>query len=80
MPPLLAPSKSFSNTGLIGVYESLSTHSSALILRKVYHIPLLLLHRQERDLAQIYYARTNVVAVNIEGIAAVQDLISSGRL
>ena len=33
-----------------------STHSSALILKKVYHIPLLLLHRQEHNLAQI---RTN---------------------
>ena len=54
------------------MYESFSTHSSALILKRstvsCFIAKSAILHK---------YARTNVVAVNIEGIAAVQHLISS---
>ena len=65
--PLSAPSESFYKTiGHIGVYESLSTHSSALILKRstafCFTAKSAILHK---------YARTNVVTVNIEGIAGV---------
>ena len=50
-----------------------STHSSVLILKMVYHTPLLLLHRQEI----LHKINMHEPMVNIEGIAAVQHLISS---
>ena len=50
-----------------------STYSSAL--KRVYHIPSLLLHHQEHDLAQM--CTTNIVPVSIKDVAVVQHLISS---
>ena len=47
---------SHSNNQISVTSECTNRYSSALILKKVYRIPLLLLHRQERDHAQI---RTN---------------------
>ena len=53
----LGPSQSTNQISVTSVCTNCnSTHSSAIILKKVYRIPLLLLHHQEYDLAQI---RTN---------------------
>ena len=53
----LGPSHSTNQISVTSVCTNrYSTHSSALILKKIYSMPLLLLHRQERDHAQI---RTN---------------------